>query len=209
MQSNRIITIGRQFGSGGKAIGQIVADKLGIKLYDKELLALASKESGISEDVIANSDELLTNDYFYMVAMDPIMSSFDAASRMPIGQQAFLAQFDAIQKLAESESCVIVGRCADYALRDFPNVTSVFINGETEDKVALISQLHNISNDKALDLITKTDKKRAEYYNYYSDMEWGVASTYDMCVNSSRISYEGAANAIIEFVKIKEKSLEN
>ena len=202
--SNRIITIGREFGSGGKAIGQIVADKLGIKLYDKELIKLAAEESGLSQDFIESHDEKPVTSFLFSLAMDArnMMGSY---ADTPVNQKAFLAQFEAIKKLAERESCVIVGRCADYALMDYDNVTSVFITADMEDKIQLVSELRNITKDKAIELINKTDKNRANYYNYYSNMKWGVASTYDACINSSRCSYDGSADLIIKLSEINAR----
>ena len=201
---NRVITIGREFGSGGKAIGQIVADKLGVKLYDKELINLASKESGLSSDFIETHDEKPVTSFFFSLAMD-VRNAMSTYADTPVNQKAFLAQFEAIKKLAQRESCVIVGRCADYALLDHDNLTSVFITADLEDKVQLVSELRNITKDKAIDFINKTDKERANYYNYYSNMKWGAPSTYDACINSSRCGYEGAADLIIKLSEINDR----
>ena len=112
-----------------------------------------------------------------------------------------MAQFEAIQKLADREPCVIVGRCADYALASHDNITSVFVSGALPDKVERVAALYNISKDKAMDLIPKTDKKRANYYNYYSNKKWGSAASYDLCINSSAVGIEGAVDMILDFVK--------
>lgn len=207
MQGNRIITIGREFGSSGREIGEKLAETLGINFYDKELIALASKESGLCPEVFEKQDEKPVNSFFYSLVMDthgmgqPLSGYMD----VPLNQKVFLAQFDTIQKLAKQESCVIVGRCADYALASFPNVTSVFICGNMEDKVNRVAEAFHMAKDKAMDLIAKTDKKRANYYNYYSNKKWGSAGSYDLCLNSTLTGVDGAVHIILEFLKAKDK----
>ncbi|WP_434311779.1 AAA family ATPase [Hominifimenecus sp. rT4P-3] len=207
MQGNRVITIGREFGSSGREIGEKLAETLGINFYDKELIALASKESGLCPEVFEKQDEKPVNSFFYSLVMDthgmgqPISGYMD----VPLNQKVFLAQFDTIQKLAKKESCVIVGRCADYALASFPNVTSVFICGNMEDKVNRVAETFHMAKDKAMDLIAKTDKKRANYYNYYSNKKWGSAGSYDLCLNSTLTGVDGAVHIILEFLKAKDK----
>lgn len=203
MSNNFIISVGREFGSGGKAIAALVADKLGVKLYDKELIDLAATSSGMSSEVLSANDESASSAMFVSLSFDTMLMNF--GNNYNISQSAFFAQADAIKALADKESCVIVGRCSDYVLRDYPGLVSVFINADHADKVNMVSKLHNVSEDKAYSLMKKADKKRANYYNYYSDNLWGVASTYDLCINSSRIGYSGAADTIIEYLKIKEK----
>lgn len=206
MFGHRIVTIGREFGSGGRLIGQKLADRIGVKCYDKELINLASKESGLCTEVFENNDEKPLNSFFYSLVMDTgaMGQSFAGYMDAPLNQKVFLAQFETIQRLAERESCVIVGRCADYALHDYPNTIHIFISGELEDKVERVSGYNNISKDKALELIAKSDKKRANYYNYYSNKKWGVASTYDLCINSSLTGVDGAVDVIMKFIEVKE-----
>ena len=206
MFGHRIITIGREFGSGGRLIGQKLAERMGVNCYDKELINLASKESGLCTEVFENNDEKPLNSFFYSLVMDTgaLGQSFAGYMDAPLNQKVFLAQFETIQRLAERESCVIVGRCADYALHDYPNTIHVFISGELEDKVERVASYNNISKDKALELIAKSDKKRANYYNYYSNKKWGAASTYDLCINSSLTGVDGAVDVIMEFIKVKE-----
>ncbi len=207
MKGNRIITIGREYGSAGKEIGEKLAKKLGINCYDKELIAMASKESGLCPEVFEKQDERPVNSFFYSLVMDthgigqPVSGYMD----VPLNQKVFLAQFDTIQKLAKQESCVIVGRCADYALASYPNVTSVFICGDMEDKVKRVADHFQIGKDKAMDLITKTDKKRANYYNYYSNKKWGSAGSYDLCLNSTLAGVDGSVQIILDFIRIKEE----
>ena len=127
---------------------------------------------------------------------------------MPLNHKVFLAQFDAIKKLAEEESCVIVGRCADYALADYPNTVSVFICGNEEDKLKALMERHDVTREKAKDIMIKTDKRRSSYYNYYSSKKWGSSRSYDLCINSSVVGYEGAVAVIKEFAKKKQEFLE-
>ncbi|MEY8337286.1 cytidylate kinase-like family protein [Lachnospiraceae bacterium 62-35] len=200
MGKNLIITIGRQCGSGGRMIGQKIAERLGIKCYDKELLNLASKHSGLCKELFESHDEKPTSSFLYSLVMDTYSLGYttSAYTDMPINHKIFLAQFDTIKKLAEEESCVIVGRCADYALADYPNALTVFITGKEEEKIERLAELNKIPPAKARDMMIKTDKRRASYYNYYSSKRWGEAQSYDLCLNSSAIGMENAVNLIIE-----------
>lgn len=206
MFGHRIVTIGREFGSGGRLIGQKLAERMGVNCYDKELINLASKESGLCTEVFENNDEKPLNSFFYSLVMDTgaLGQTFAGYMDAPLNQKVFLAQFETIQRLAERESCVIVGRCADYALHDYPNTIHIFISGELQDKVERVAKYNNISKDKALDLIAKSDKKRANYYNYYSNKKWGAAATYDLCINSSLTGVDGAVDLIMKFIEVKE-----
>ena len=210
MYDNTVITIGREFGSGGHEIGMKLAEKLGIKCYDKELLQLAAKNSGLCEELFASQDEKPTNSFLYSLVMDTYSLGYsNSYVDMPINHKVFLAQFDTIKKLAENESCVIVGRCADYAREDDPNCVSVFIKAPMKDRVERIKKIYNITDSKASDLIQKTDKKRASYYNYYSSKKWGEARSYDLCLDSSDLGIEGAISLICEYIKIKEEHLKS
>lgn len=211
MNGNLVITIGRESGSAGRLIGQKLAEKMGVKCYDKELLTLAAKNSGLCEELFETHDEKPTNSFLYSLVMDTYSLGYTTSAYMdmPINHKIFLAQFDTIKKLASEESCVIVGRCADYALEDYPNVVTVFINGKEEDKIAHLMERHDITEAKARDIMVKTDKKRASYYNYYSSKRWGDAKSYDLCISSSAVGYEGAANIILAFAKEKQEYLKS
>ena len=200
---NVIFTIGRQYGSGGRLIGEKLAKELGIPFYDKELLTLAAKHSGLCEELFKTHDEKPTSSFLYSLVMDTYSMGYNTSAYMdmPINHKVFLAQFDAIKKLAEEESCVIVGRCADYALADYPNTVSVFICGNEEDKLKALMERHDVTREKAKDIMIKTDKRRSSYYNYYSSKKWGSSRSYDLCINSSVVGYEGAVAVIKEFVK--------
>ena len=204
--SNKIYTIGREFGSGGKAVGEALANRLGIKLYDKELLQQAAKDSGFCEEIFENHDEKPTSSFLYSLVMDTYSLGYGGTGYMdvPVGQKVFLAQFETIKKIADRESCVIVGRCADYALADYPDCINIFIHSDMENRVKAVSKRLNITENKAKDLIQKKDKQRASYYNYYSSKRWGDSKSYDLCMNSSKIGYDGVVKMIQDFVEIKK-----
>ena len=207
MKTNTIITIGREFGSAGREIGYKVAKEFGIKLYDKEMLARAAKESGICEEIFESHDEKPTSRFLYSLVMDTYSMGYsgNTYTDMPINHKIFLAQFDTIKKMADEGPCVIIGRCADYALEDYPNVVSVFITGDEADKIKRVSELYNVDEAKAKDLKIKTDKRRSSYYNYYSNKKWGDPKSYDMCINSSAVGQEGAVDIIMELAKKKQE----
>ena len=209
MMGNLVITICRECGSAGRLIGQKLAADLGVKCYDKELLTLAAKNSGLCEELFKTHDEKPTSSFLYSLVMDTYSLGYNTSAYMdmPINHKIFLAQFDTIKKLAEEESCVIVGRCADYALADYPNTVSVFICGDEEDKIRHLMERHNVDEAKAKDIMIKTDKRRASYYNYYSSKRWGSCKSYDMCISSSAVGYDGAVDIIKEFAKKKQEFL--
>ena len=199
---NHIYTIGREFGSGGYEVGRMLAERLGIKLYDKELLAQAAKSSGFCKEIFENHDEKPTSSFLYSLVMDTYSGgSYSSAPflDMPLNHKVFLAQFDTIKKIAEQESCVIVGRCADYALADNPDCLNIFVHAEMEDRISWISKRKDLTENKARDLIQKTDKQRASYYNYYTCKKWGDSRSYDLCLNTSKISKEACVDMILEF----------
>ncbi|MDW2799526.1 cytidylate kinase-like family protein [Clostridium boliviensis] len=207
MSENLVIAIGRQCGSSGKIIGEKLAKALGIKCYDKELLALAAKNSGLCEELFQSHDEKPTNSFLYSLVMDTYSVGLSSSGYMdmPINHKIFLAQFDTIKKLAEEESCVIVGRCADYALADNPNLVSVFITADDKDKIQSLKDLYQIDDAKAKEIMVKTDKKRSSYYNYYSNKKWGDVRSYDLCINRSAIGADGTVDLILKYVDVKMK----
>ena len=196
-----IITIGRQYGSGGREIGKKVAEKLGIPYFDKELLARVAKESGFCEEMIRNHDERPTNSFLYNVVMDTYSFGYNTAFiDMPMSQKVFLAQFDTVKKIANEGACVIVGRCADYALSEYPNCLNLFIYGKEEAKTKRISERHGVSLSEAKDMCIKRDKQRQSYYNYYSNKKWGRADSYDLCIDSGKLGIDGTVDFIIEYI---------
>ena len=202
--AHQVYTIGREFGSMGLVVGQKLAERLGIKYYDKELLQKAAKDSGFCEEIFENHDEKPTNSFLYSLVMDTYSAGSYAATPfldMPLNHKVFLAQFDAIKALAEKESCVIVGRCADYILRDKENTLNVFLTSPLEVRAERIASRQGMSLEEAKAKALDKDKKRAEYYNYYTFGEWGAAGTYDLCIDSSLLGIEGTADFIIDFAK--------
>lgn len=202
---NTIITIGRQFGSGGREIGELLAKNYGINCYDKELLSRAAKESGFCEEMIQNHDERPTNSFLYNLVMDTYSFGYNASSfvDMPISHKVFLAQFDTIKKIAEEGPCVIVGRCADYALSDFDNVLNIFIHADEESKIKRIKERFADvkTDDQARDMMNKKDKQRQSYYNYYSSKKWGRADSYDLSINSGILGIDGTVKFIMQYVE--------
>ena len=188
--ANKIYTIGREFGSGGREVGEKLAAKLGIKLYDKELLQQAAKDSGFCEEIFENHDEKPTNSFLYSLVMDTYsVSGYSAAPflDMPLNHKVFLAQFETIKKIAEKESCVIVGRCADYALSDNPDCINIFIHADLDVRIKNVSRNLNITENKARDIINKTDKQRASYYNYYTSKKWGDSKSYNLSLDAGKL----------------------
>lgn len=206
MACKSVITIGRQYGSGGREIGQKLAGHLGIKCYDNELLDRAAKESGICQELFENHDEKPTNSFLYSLVMDTYSMGYASAalSGMPINHKVFLAQFNAIKKIADEGPCVMVGRCADYALDDYPNRISVFIYGSMDKRIRRIADKYNFTDAKAKDVITKTDKQRASYYNYYTNKRWGDIASYDLCINSSILGIDGTVEILRQFIEERE-----
>lgn len=206
--SNIIYTIGREFGSGGHQIGQILADKLGIKFYDKELLTRAASESGLCEDIFRIQDEKPTSSFLYSLVSDTYsFNNYHGAGvmDMPLSQKVFLAQFDTIKKIAAEGSCVIVGRCADYALAEMDNVINVFIYADKDERVKKKAKELSLPENKARDIITKTDKQRANYYNFYTNKKWGDSRSYDVCLSSTKLGIDGCVDAIIAYSDVYNK----
>lgn len=200
-----VITIARQFGSGGHEIGRRLAKRLDIPVYDKELITHAAQESGLSEEVLHYFDEKPTNSLLYSLSTGTY--SFDGGGvnySLPVNQQVFQAQFDAIRRLAEDHSCVIVGRCADYVLEKHEGLVKVFIYADLNDRVQRVAEYDKISLAEAKNRINKSDKRRASYYNFYSGKKWGVAGTYDLCINTSAVGYDNAVELIASFVEMRQ-----
>ena len=206
-KANLVITIGRQYGSAGYEIGKKLASDLGVKLYDKEMLKRAAKETGLCEELFETHDEKPTNSFLYSLVMDTYSLGFSSGSYadMPINHKVFLAQFDTIKKIAEEESCVMVGRCADYALEDYENVINIFIYADLDQRIRRVAREFNISDTKAKDIIVKTDKKRASYYNYYTNKEWGEAKGYDLCINSAKLGIDGTVELIKQYIETRKQ----
>ncbi len=204
MSDQIIITIGRKYGSGGRAVGKLLAEKLQIPFYDKELIYEAAKESGIDQEIIEENDEKNENLFLsYFV-------SADYPTEMPLNNKIFLAQFDAIKNLADRGSCVIVGRCADYVLRQYPNCINVFITAKLDDRIRMIKKEFNCSDKEAKEKIIKTEKNRTNYYEFYTGQKWDSVDNYHLCIDTSAVGVEGAAQTIMKYKELKiDRRLKN
>lgn len=201
MAGDIILTIGRQYGSGGREIGRKIAEKRGMAYYDKELLTLAAKESGMSEDIFEHYDETPASSLLYSLSMSAsALGAGGVYANVPLHHQVFLAQFDAIKKAVRQGTCVIVGRCADYALADDPRRLSVFIHAPEEVRIQRVCTLYGLSRRDAEVALSKTDKRRANYHNFYSDKKWGAATSYHLCVDSSINGIDGTVELIDQFM---------
>lgn len=199
---NKIITIGRQFGSNGREIGNRLAAKLNIPFYDKEILGETAKNSGLSENILRSLDEKPTKSFLYSLVMDPYGYSFsNAGYQTNLNQQAFQATYDTVNKIAQSGPCVIVGRCADYALRDNPKLIRLFIYAPMEARIKTVAKRFDLTEDKAKAQIQREDKARASYYNYYSSKKWGDKDSYDILINSSLLSIDDTVDSIIRLLE--------
>ena len=206
---NTVITIGRQFGSGGKEFGEKLAKELGISFYDEELLSMAAEKSNIDEDILKLADEKATNSLLYSLVVSGGLRSVltQGVCDLPINDRVFLAQAESIKELARKESCVIVGRCADYVLQDVDvNHVDVFVYADMDSRVARISKLYGLNHAEARDRIIKTEKKRKAYYNYYSNQEWGRMSNYSLCINASDLGVDGAVQVAKAYVENMKKA---
>ena len=206
MAKKCIITIGRQFGSGGRYVGRLLAEKLGIPFYDQELLSEAAKQSGICEEIFEEHDEKPTRSLLFslVTGMQHHMGTGNFYMDMPLNHRIFLAQFDAIRKLAEEGSCVIVGRCADYVLRENPDTVSIFVKADMPSKIQRAVTYYGVEKDKAEDRIRKADKQRASYYNYYATATWGDVDNYDLVVDTGALGVEGAVELIVKFLELRQ-----
>lgn len=200
-----VITIGRQFGSGGRSIGEKLAKKLDIKFYDKELISIAAKESGMSPEVFEGVDEKATNSLLYSLSMGMYSfgSGLPAMGDLPVNDKLYLLQHQIIKDIAEKESCVIVGRCADYILRDNPKCVSIFIHADMAYRKEQSVKKHGIDEQRAEHIINKTDKNRANYYSFYSGQKWGMVENYDLCIDSSKLDEDKIVDLIAEYIKMR------
>lgn len=204
MDKKIIITIARQYGSGGREIGELVAKKLGIPIYDKELITEAATRGSLDETVTKMADESAANSLLYTLAMgsNVLGTTMHFGYKMPLTDRLFLLQSEVIKEYAAENSCVVIGRCADYVLRDEENLLRVFIYGDLEHRQARIAERHpEIKSSQIIDVINKTDKRRASYYNFYTGNKWGKFDNYDMAINSSTLGIEASANLIVSCVK--------
>ncbi len=204
MADKYVITLGRQLGSGGREIGQKLSARLGISFYDKELIRIASRESGIKENHFEEADEKKTHSLFGGLPdlrgflTDEVYTNYYLSNEM-----LFKIQSDVIRNLADLNSSLFVGRCTDYVLKDHPRSLSVFISADMRDRIRRVAKIQEITESKAEDYIRKTDKKRADYYEYFTGKVWGAASSYDLCINSSVVGIEETISFIQSFAEAR------
>ena len=205
MGSNRIITIARQYGSGGRTVGEMLAKKLGIGYYDKDIIRMASEDSGIHETLFGRVDE-------YSSAKKPLFGKNGIYSGELISPQSkdftsdenlFNYQAKIIRELAGKESCVIVGRCADFVLKDYPNVMSVFIHADKDFCMERSLERNSMTRPEMERFIEKTDKYRGDFYRYYTGHQWEDARNYDLCLNSGKLGFEKCVEAIKGYMKVR------
>lgn len=207
MGTKHIITVARQFGSGGREIAKTLADELGIDFYDKELISMAAKESGMSPEVFEKIDEQATNSLLYSLSMGlyNFGNGFSAMGDLPVNDKLYIIQHKMIKKLADKGPCVILGRCGDYVLKDYDNVVSIFINADMEYRKEHAIKYHNVDPRRAEQVVNKADKNRANYYSFYSGQKWGQAQNYDLCINSGRMTRDDAVSVIKTYVSLLDK----
>ena len=193
--TKRIITISREFGSGGRFIGDEVAKKLGIAYYDKNIINEIAEKSGLSPEYIQENAELSPKKGLFAYAF----AGRDVTGKS-VEDLVYEAQRKVILELAEKESCVIIGRNADYILKDRDDVLNVFIHGETPEKIQRITRLYNVEEQKAVKMMADIDKRRMANYNFYTDQKWGKASNYTLCLNSSKLGYDRCEKIIMECI---------
>ena len=207
MDKHIIINVGRQVCAGGLEIGKLLANEFQAKYYDRELLNLAAKESGFSEEFFKQSDE--RKGFFRSFLHLPYLNNWGGGSNFYQDnfsqENLFKFQSDAIIKAAQEGSCVFVGRCADYVLRDFPNVVNVFITAPIESRAQLFMKEKDVTYEEAIRRIQHVESRRASYYNYYTGKQWGHAASYDFCIDSAAIGSQETARLIAEFVRKKLK----
>ncbi|MBO6299415.1 MAG: cytidylate kinase-like family protein [Lachnospiraceae bacterium] len=194
MKEKQIITIGRQLGSGGREVGRRLSQDLGIPLYDKELLDEAAKKSGYSKEIFEKHDEKPTNSFLYALAMG--VNNFATTYQRPLMLEIYLAQFNTIRKLAEEGPGIFLGRCADYVLSDMEPVFNVFLHADLEFRIARMMEQHNMDHKEAEGACLRGDKDRANYYNYYSNHEWGDSRHYDLTVNTGKLGIDKTVELI-------------
>lgn len=202
---NVVFTIARQYGSGGRTVGEMLAKKLKIHYYDKELMKLASDESGINEALFVNADEKIKSSRLFRIAksayngelIPPESDDFTSTDNL------FNYQAKIMRQLAEEESCVIIGRCADYVLKEYPNVLSVFVHAPMDFCLEQAAKKHSMSEKELEKFIIKTDKHRAEYYRYHTGREWTDARNYDLCLNSSKLGFDRCVEEIIAYMNVR------
>ena len=204
---NKIITISRQYGSGGREIGSKLAKRLSIPFYDNELISRAAKESGFAEAAFENAEKKASNSLLYSLAMG--MNAYGnqdiGFTHLSLDDQLYLAQSNVIRKVAEEGPCVIVGRCADYVLRDLGNVVNIFIWADIEARKKRAIEQYHLKTNKAEEEILRTDRRRANYYNYHASEKWGRAENYHLSLRSDYIGIDSTVDCIVQYLERGER----
>jgi cytidylate kinase len=205
MNTPLIITIGREYGSGGREIGELTAKKLGIDFYDKQLITLAAEKSGLSHEFIEQHEQRSKNGFIQNLAMSSVYSNgFFSAQYLPLSESIFISQAQVIRDIASKGPAVIVGRCADYILAGRPNTINVFIFAPTANRVTRIMERHQVDEATALKEIATSDKERGNHYFRYTDRKWGKAQYYDICINSALMGVEKTADMLVNLAGLKQ-----
>lgn len=203
MTDNYVVTIGREPGSGGHEIGKKLAEKLGFSFYDKELINIASQKSGLGKEFFEKADECYGPSlYGGLFGMRNSLVDEVYAGYYLSNENFFKIQSDVIRDLAEKSPAVFVGRCADYVLKNHPRCFNIFITAELTDRIKRLASIHNVDEEKAKKIVDKMDKKRSEYYNFYSNKQWGIAKSYHLCVNSSVTGIQNTVDLITDYINI-------
>ena len=203
------INIGRQLGSGGRAIGRLLADSMGARYLDRELLTLAADRSGLSPEIFERTDEHKGFLHTLAGSLFPAFSAHTGYYDESVNDDTlFRLQSEAIRRAAQEAPCIIIGRCADYVLRDMPRTVNVFVVADRRDCIARLCRMNNITEAEAARRIDKGDQRRAEYYNFYTQQRWGAAETYDLCLNTSLFGIERTAEIIRQFAEEKLAAVE-
>ncbi|MBP3656952.1 MAG: cytidylate kinase-like family protein [Clostridia bacterium] len=206
MQNPLIITIGREYGSGGRQIGQAVAEKLGISFYDKKIISLAAEKSGLCSEFIENNEQRIRGGLMQnFSASAAYAGGFFSHHYLPLSESIFVSQAQVIRDIAAKESAVIVGRCADYILAGRPNTINVFIHAPIEARVKRIMELYQLDEAAALKAIATSDKERGNHYFRYTDLKWGKAQNYDICINSSLMGVDKTVEMLVDLARIEER----
>lgn len=199
----KVITISREFGSGGRTIGRLVAEKLGVPFYDKEIIDMAVEQSGLSRDIVETAELRAKNSFSYSLSSAINFGEGMMSEAVSVNEKLFITQFDVINQICDTGEAVIVGRCADYILKDVLGVTNIFIYGDLEDRIKRSVDSYGIDPAKGRETVVSYDKGRVNYYNYHTCQKWGDFSNYNLAVNSSYISDEEAANLIVSYVNTR------
>ncbi|WMI80505.1 cytidylate kinase-like family protein [Anaerotignum sp. MB30-C6] len=200
MEKHKIITISRQYGSGGRIVGKLLAERLGIPFYDNELITLAAEKTGLSKECFINAEETSTSNL--LLSLTTLTPSIDSYG-LPLNEKIFLVQSQVIKEVAEKGSCVIVGRSADYVLSDMDNCINVYLQADLKDRVERAVNLYGLTDKNVEASVVKTDKRRASYYTYFTGLKWGKSENYDLILNTSRMELENIVDVIEKYVSLR------